>query len=32
MAIFMGIAPGIFLKTMEPSVMKVVQMIGQVAP
>jgi NADH-quinone oxidoreductase subunit M len=32
MAIFMGVAPGIFLKTMEPSVMKVVQMIGQVAP
>jgi NADH-quinone oxidoreductase subunit M len=32
MAIFMGVAPGIFLKTMEPSVLKVVQMIGQVAP
>jgi NADH-quinone oxidoreductase subunit M len=32
MAILMGIAPGIFLKTMEPSVLKIVQMIGQVAP
>jgi len=31
-AIFMGVAPGIFLKTMEPSVLKIVKMIGQVGP
>ena len=30
MAVFMGVAPGIFLKTMEPSVLKVVKMIGRV--
>jgi NADH-quinone oxidoreductase subunit M len=29
-AIFMGIAPGIFLKTLEPSVLKIVDLIGQV--
>jgi NADH-quinone oxidoreductase subunit M len=32
LAILMGVAPGIFLKAMEPSVVKIVQMIGQVAP
>ena len=31
-AILMGVAPGIFLKTMEPSVVKIVQLIGQVVP
>ena len=31
-AVLMGVAPGIFLKAMEPSVLKIVKMIGQVAP
>ena len=29
MAIFMGLFPSIFLRTMEPSVMKIVDLIGQ---
>ena len=32
LAILMGVFPGVFLKTMEPSVVKIVQMIGQVVP